>query len=358
MLKQPVGMKVYTNVSIVRLKLGKGTFEIACYPNKVQDYRYKKEKDMKEVLQTREIFKNAIKGDLVPQKELKEVFPNMTKDDILKLILEKGAIQTGEKERETESSNLKKNIAFIIVEKTYNKNTGLPFPQDLIIKVLNEIEFKIIDKENAKKQALKAIKEIQEKNILPLERRLMLLLITLKNDNNNNFEEFCNKFMNYLKTIEAEILDNEIKNKENFSVKCKIKPYFYRELLKQYEKLLNIEILSQNEISSNIKKEDDNNNNINNINNNNNNEPELRIASSNVEQYLEENFKEENKNKKKKLLHCTKCKGSSFEKQEDLRAHSKTNWHKHNAILSAKGEQSLSAEEYDDYVLMHPEELK
>ena len=112
MLKQPVGMKVYTNVSIVRLKLGKGTFEIACYPNKVQDYRYKKEKDMKEVLQTREIFKNAIKGDLVPQKELKEVFPNMTKDDILKLILEKGAIQTGEKERETESSNLKKNIAF------------------------------------------------------------------------------------------------------------------------------------------------------------------------------------------------------------------------------------------------------
>ena len=37
MIKQPIGLKVYTNVSIVRLKIGKGRYEIACYPNKVQD---------------------------------------------------------------------------------------------------------------------------------------------------------------------------------------------------------------------------------------------------------------------------------------------------------------------------------
>ena len=83
MIKQPIGLKVYTNVSIVRLKIGKGRYEIACYPNKVQDYREKKEKDIKEVLQTREIFRNAIKGDIVPKKELKEVFPKMEHDKIL-----------------------------------------------------------------------------------------------------------------------------------------------------------------------------------------------------------------------------------------------------------------------------------
>jgi ribosome maturation protein SDO1 len=39
MLKQPVGVVNYTNVVIVRLKIGKKRFEIPCYPNKVQQYR-------------------------------------------------------------------------------------------------------------------------------------------------------------------------------------------------------------------------------------------------------------------------------------------------------------------------------
>lgn len=41
MLKQPVSVKNYTNVAIVRLKIGKKRFEIACYKNKVQQFRDK-----------------------------------------------------------------------------------------------------------------------------------------------------------------------------------------------------------------------------------------------------------------------------------------------------------------------------
>jgi ribosome maturation protein SDO1 len=41
MLKQPVSVVNYTNVAIVRLKLGKKRFELACYKNKVQQYRQK-----------------------------------------------------------------------------------------------------------------------------------------------------------------------------------------------------------------------------------------------------------------------------------------------------------------------------
>jgi ribosome maturation protein Sdo1 len=41
MLKQPVTTKLYTNVAIVKLKIGKGKFEIACYKNKVQQFRQK-----------------------------------------------------------------------------------------------------------------------------------------------------------------------------------------------------------------------------------------------------------------------------------------------------------------------------
>jgi ribosome maturation protein SDO1 len=41
MINQPVSVVNYTNVAIVRLKLGKKRLEIACYKNKVQQYRQK-----------------------------------------------------------------------------------------------------------------------------------------------------------------------------------------------------------------------------------------------------------------------------------------------------------------------------
>ena len=89
----------------------------------------------------------------------------------------------------------------------------------------------------------------------------------------------------------------------------------------------------------------------------------MRISDVRVEKFIEENYNDDDgelktKKKNKKKLTCTKCKGSSFEDRDELRQHCKTNWHKYNALQSAKEGVSLSAEEYDEYVLMHPEELK
>ena len=133
------------------------------------------------MLQIDKIFKNTIKGDLVNKQELNELFPNMSYEEIVKLILDKGEIQISEKERDHNISNMKNDIANIIVEKTYNKETGLPFPQSMILRILEDTNYNLKEGENAKKQALRAIKLIQDKNILPIERRLMQLFITLKN---------------------------------------------------------------------------------------------------------------------------------------------------------------------------------
>ncbi len=382
MLKQPVGQKVFTNISIVKLKFGKSRFELACYPNKVQDYRDKKEKDINEVLQAKEIFTNAIKGDLVPKKVLKEVFPKMTYQEIIKLILDKGDIQTGEKEREEATSNLKHYIANIVVQKTYNTENGLPFPQEMITQALDNINFRYNEKENEKKQALKAIKDLIKHQVIPIERKLIQLKIGLKKIGNENnpvlkdkekFEQFNKKLLDYIKEIECEIIENETSNIDNFNLKINIKTHFYRDLLNKYDKVLNIEILSQDEISQKVKdkikenEKEKEGNNIINIEKEKKDEIQehfenMKISDVNVEKYLEENygddgeFKKNKKNKKK--LTCTKCKDSSFNDREELRQHCKTNWHKYNALQSAKEGTSLSAEEYDEYVLMHPEELQ
>ena len=378
MLKQPVGQKVLTNVSIVKLKFGKSRFELACYRNKILDYRNKKEKDIDEVLQSKEIYTNAIKGDLVPKKVLKEVFPKMSHQEIIKLILDKGDIQTGEKERDEGKANLKKYISNIIVQKTYNTENGLPFPQDIITQALDDINFKYSEKDSEKKQANKGIKELISHKILPIERKLMQLKITLKKVGNENnpilqdkekFEEFNKNILNYFNEIESEIIENETTNIDNYNIKINIKTLYYREILNKYDKILNIEVLSQDEISQKVKdkiKEKGENNTISTENVEKKDEIEqhfenMRISDVTVEKYLEENYGDDGENKKKKnkkKLTCTKCKDSSFNDRDELRQHCKTNWHKYNALQSAKEGTSLSAEEYDEYVLMHPEELQ
>ena len=50
MNKIPVGQKILTNVAIVRIKKGGKRFELACYRNKLQDYRNKKENNLSNVL--------------------------------------------------------------------------------------------------------------------------------------------------------------------------------------------------------------------------------------------------------------------------------------------------------------------
>jgi ribosome maturation protein SDO1 len=371
MLKQPVGQKVFTNISIVKLKLGKSRFELACYPNKVQDYRDKKEKDINEVLQAQEIFTDAIKGDLVPRKVLKEVFPKMSYQEIIKLILDKGDIQTGEKEREKGTANFKRYISNIIVQKTYNTDNGLPFPQDIITQALDNINFKYNEKENEKKQALKAIKELINQKILPIERKLIQLKISLKKiENENNpilkekekLDEFNKNLMQYLNEIEAEIIEKDINNIDTYNLKLNIKTQFYREILNKYEKILNIEILSQDEISQKvkdkIKEKEKNNVGGDNIDDVEENFEKMRIVDTNVMNNLVNKEEEKKVKKNKKMLTCTKCKDSSFNDRDELRQHCKSNWHKYNALQSAKEGTSLSAEEYDEYVLTHPEELK
>lgn len=60
----------------------------------------------------------------------------------------------------------------------------------------------------------------------------------------------------------------------------------------------------------------------------------MKIANAKVDAYLNEN--EDKKDVIKKEYNCTKCKGSKFVDQDDLRKHYKTNWHNFNVKLVSK----------------------
>lgn len=73
--------------------------------------------DISEVLQTDEIYQNATHGNIASKDDLKKYFPKMKKEDIVKLILEKGELQISEKERDITLGNLLNDIGRIVAEK-------------------------------------------------------------------------------------------------------------------------------------------------------------------------------------------------------------------------------------------------
>ena len=87
------GQKRLTNIAVVRFKSHGKRFEIACYKNKVQDWRSGAETDLDEVLQTSDIFSNVSKGQFAKAEDLEQAFGTTDGEAICRQILVKGDMQ-------------------------------------------------------------------------------------------------------------------------------------------------------------------------------------------------------------------------------------------------------------------------
>ena len=116
-LFQPIGQKRLTNVAVVRLKRAGCRFEVACYKNKCLEWRAGVEKDLDEVLQTRQVYENVSKGLFAKPKNLKKAFGTEDMEAVCVIMLTKGELQVSDKERAKKFEELFHVIATTIVEK-------------------------------------------------------------------------------------------------------------------------------------------------------------------------------------------------------------------------------------------------
>ena len=100
MIQTPQNQKVLTNVAIVKLKKGGKQFELACYRNKIANWRNKQESNISEVIQIDQIFTNVTQGLKASNKDLKVFGNKMTRDEIFMEILNKGEYQVSDGERD------------------------------------------------------------------------------------------------------------------------------------------------------------------------------------------------------------------------------------------------------------------
>lgn len=138
MINQPSNQIKLTNVSLVRLKKGKKRFEIACYKNKVLEWRSGIEKDLDEVLQIPNVFLNVSKGQTAPTADLEKAFgKKTTTDQIILEILNKGELQVGEKERAAQMDRVHNEVISIVASKLVDPRTKRVYTTGMIEKALD-----------------------------------------------------------------------------------------------------------------------------------------------------------------------------------------------------------------------------
>ncbi|CAM9799363.1 unnamed protein product, partial [Laminaria digitata] len=165
-----------TNVAVVRLhKTGK-RFEIACYRNKVVNWRNRVETDIDEVLQIESVFENVSKGILSKNKDLKKAFGTENQLEACKIILDKGEMQVSDKERQVALESVFRDVATIVSEKCVNPASNRPYTVSMIEKAMRDVHFSAHPTRSAKQQALEVIKKLKE--VMPIDRAKMKLRIT------------------------------------------------------------------------------------------------------------------------------------------------------------------------------------
>ena len=200
----------------MRLKKGKKRFEIACYKNKVLEYRSGIETDLDNVLQIPNVFLSVSKGQTAPTQDLAKAFgPKTSVDDIIQEILRKGEMQVGEKERHAQAERIHNEVVDIVAGKLVDPRSKRIYTAGMIEKALDQLSSQharlqqeehgktsgtatptadgeegkgkkkdlpswtgVVTTKNAKSQALEAMKALIAWQPIPVSRARMRLRVT------------------------------------------------------------------------------------------------------------------------------------------------------------------------------------
>ncbi|RDA92246.1 hypothetical protein CP533_5690 [Ophiocordyceps camponoti-saundersi (nom. inval.)] len=209
-INQPSNQIKLTNVSLVRLKKGKKRFEIACYKNKVLEWRSGIETDLDNVLQIPNVFINVSKGQTAPKEELEKAFgKGKPTADIVLEILNKGELQVGDKERAAQLERVHNEVLAIVASKLVDPRTKRVYTSGIIEKALDMLSSQahaspekssgaadaeagaeakprskdhswtgVVTTKSAKSQALDAIKALIANQPIPVARARMKLRVS------------------------------------------------------------------------------------------------------------------------------------------------------------------------------------
>ena len=244
----PINQVKLTNVAVVRMNKGGKRFEIACYKNKVVDYRAGLEQDLSEVLQTERIFTNVSKGEFAKAKDMLKVFGTKDEDEISKLILSKGQLQVSDKERTQQNEKTSAQIAEWISKNCVHPASDRPYTISQIRHAMQQANISIHPSKPLKRQYLDCVKLLQK--VVPIRRAKMELLLLIPSGDKTDIERTLKDNDVVFPEVESSVNEDDEdddKKKDVLEYKILVDPSLYRILNDAMEMMIGarIEIVNQ-----------------------------------------------------------------------------------------------------------------
>lgn len=162
---------------LARLSKGGKHFEIYVDPHLALEVKQGRELDMRSVLASQEIFKDAKKGDKAAESSIEETFGTADIFAAAKEIIRKGEIQLTTEQRRQMVEDKKRAIVAKIAREAYNPQTKTPHPPARIEKAIEEARVSIDPFESADSQATKIVKALR--SIIPISIETFLIEVII-----------------------------------------------------------------------------------------------------------------------------------------------------------------------------------
>ncbi|MHA1860426.1 MAG: ribosome assembly factor SBDS [Candidatus Asgardarchaeia archaeon] len=165
------------NAVIARLKKDGNRFEILVDPSKALELKNGKEIDMDDVLAYPGIYRDARKGELFSDEELKKNFGTSDVYRIAKMIVKEGNLQFTTEQRRRFLEEKTREIADIISKRAINPQTNTPHPPQRILNAMRQAGVHVDPFLDANLQVDDVVKSI--KTILPIRFESVKLQVTV-----------------------------------------------------------------------------------------------------------------------------------------------------------------------------------
>ncbi len=165
---------------IARLTKNHIRFEILVDPQMALKFRKGIIHEIHDVLAVPEIFKDAKKGERVPESELEECFRTTDTEEIAKEIVKHGEIQLTTEQRRKFVEEKRKEIAYIISQKGVDPKTNLPHPPQRILNAIEEAHANIDPFKPAKEQVQAVLEKIRPIIAIKIETIEIAVRIPMK----------------------------------------------------------------------------------------------------------------------------------------------------------------------------------
>ncbi|RDD52669.1 ribosome assembly factor SBDS [Nanoarchaeota archaeon NZ13-N] len=168
------------SVVIARYSKKGQNFEIYVKLEKALEFREGKIKNIDEVLEIKEVFKDAKKGERVSSNTLKQVFGTDNIEEIAKIILKEGEIQITTEYKRKLIEEKERQIIDYIRRVSVDPRINAPFTYQRLEEMLKSIKYNIDPFKPAEIQADEIIKELKKKYPIKIEFKKYIVKIPLE----------------------------------------------------------------------------------------------------------------------------------------------------------------------------------